>query len=430
MGRYITVNISTSGLYQVGSRSWGTVGVIGRGVGSNFTVGTAYVIISPTEAKELFGETSALFQSIVLLFQNGATSVIAIPTGVEAQTPETFNGTGSQTEFTLSDIPAQPLDVVTVSSVEKIEGVDFYVDYGNKKIIFYTAPATGTGNVSITYSQHTTVTVGAALTVMEEQDVQILVGAMMFDSSLISLIKTHCVTMLNSSARIAVYMLPKAVTDVALATTLASELSILVAHKSLKDASAGLAGLISSLRPWKDLTMKEVKGLEQSGKFTSTQIAAFDAAKIITMFDPPKLTGNGVVCSTGWTLDTSGTLQFIDQVRVAHHIASVLEYGLTNPNIIGEIRINRTGMRELDAFIRSLLVPWVNAGELDGYEIDSPARTLFELDTPNTDQVNAIIALQASRRIKDAYAITIKLIYSGTVIYIEINAALTGGVAA
>lgn len=428
MGRYITVNISTSGLYQVGSRSWGVIGVIGRGVGSNFTVGTPYVIISPTEAKELFGITSALFNSIVLAFQNGATKVIAIPTGVEAQTAETFSGNGVLTEFTLSKEPAQPLDIVSVATVTKVEGTDFYVDYGNKKVIFYVAPATGTANISVTYSKHTTTTLGVALTALQEQDVQIVVGAMMFETALLELIKAHCVAMLNESARIGVYMQLNGEVAVTKATNLQSELSILIAHKSLKDVSAGAAGLISGLRPWKDLTMKEVKGLEQSGKFTSTQIAAFDAAKIVTMFDPPKLTGNGVVFSTGWTLDSSGTLQFIDQVRVAHHIAGVLDFGLTNPNIIGEIKINRTGMRELDAFIRSLLVPWVNAGEIDRFEIDSPARTLFELDNPNNDQINEIIALQASRRIKDAYAITVKLIYSGTVIEIELNAALTGGV--
>ena len=115
MGRYLSVTISTEGLYRVGSRSFGTVGIVGHGVGAGFSVDTAYTIRSPAEAATLFGATSALYQSILLLFSNGATEVIAVPAAATAEgASEDFNGDGSTTEFTITKIPVQPIDQVEI----------------------------------------------------------------------------------------------------------------------------------------------------------------------------------------------------------------------------------------------------------------------------------------------------------------------------
>jgi len=429
LGRYIEVTISTEGLYKVGSRSWGIVGLVGRGIGAGFTVETAYTVKSPTEAATLFGTTSALYKSILLLFKNGATKVIVVPAAVTAETPELFNGDASTVEFTLTEVPTQPIDTVSVSAVSQTEGEDFYVDYGNKKIIFYTAPATGTNNISVTYSTHSATNIEDALDVLTGHEAQIILGAMLFDSASLAKIKEHCAAMETTSPRIAIYMQAKGIATTTLATTLASELSVLLSHKSLKDVAAAAAGKIAGLEPWKDLTMKPLLDIENEGNFTSTEMDAFDAAFMVAAYDPPKLTGSGSVFSTGWTLDTTGTLQFIDQVRTAHHIAGVLEYGLTNPNVIGELRMNRAGLQQLDTYIRSLLTPWVNAGEIDGYDIDNPALRLFETKPPDADDIAAMVALQAVRRLEGAYIITSEIVYSGTIIFVKMKAALTGGAA-
>jgi len=425
----VNVKLSTEGLYKVGVRSWGDVGIVGRGVGSEFTVGDSYVIRKPSDAKDLFGESSALYNSILLLFSNGATKVIVVPAAVTAQSQETFSGDANQTEFTLSEIPAQPMDSVQIASVPQIEGEDFYVDYGNKKVIFYDPPASGTDNITIDYSLHTLLQVQNALTVLEDEDVQLVLGAMMFDSALLGAIKTHCIAMENESPRLGIYMLKNGETDTTLATTLGSKLSTLIAHKSLKDKAAALCGLIAGLKPWEDLTMRPLLNTEQSSRFTSTQVAAFDAVHIITAIDPPKLTGNAFVVSTGWTLDGTGSYTFIDQIRTAHHIASVISYGITNPNVIGKMRMNRNGLRELDSYMRSLLNPWVKAGAIDGYDFSNPAKDLFELDNPNSSDIAEIQALQASRRLEGAYIIRAECIYSGTIIYIDFELSLVGGVA-
>lgn len=429
MGRYVEVTVSTVGLTQTGRRAPSTIGMVGRAVGSNFTLNTAYTIISPSEAADLFGTTSALYQSILRAFSEGASKIIAVPADVTAESQETFSGDGSETEFTLSKSPAQPLDSVTVDSVAQTEGEDFYVDYGNGKVIFYTAPASGTDNVAVDFSAHTAAQIETAIAVLEEVDVGLVCGAMMFDSALLEKIKAHCDTMRTDLPRMATYMLKNAETTLTLATTLASQDSILIMHKSLQDVASLCAGTISSYQPWTDMTSKPVENIVQTGRFTSSEIAAADAAFVVTMYDPPKQTGNAKVFSTGWTLDADRDLGFIDQVRVAYFFKGILEFGLTTPKIIGTIRINRNGMRELDNYIASLLNPYVANGVIDGFTIVNAARNLLELQDPDETQIQQIITLQANRRLEDAYKIQVQVIYAGTAIFIGINLALTGGVA-
>ena len=431
MGRYVTVVISTEGAYQVGSRGWGDIGMIGRSVATGVGAGelnTAYVITSPSDAQTLFGGDSALYNSILLAFDNGATKVLAVPTDVTEQLPETFNGDDSTTEFELTSIPTQPIDEVTLGGVPQTEGVDFYVDYGNKTIIFYDAPITGVDNVSITYSIHELTDIQDALDVLAEKDVQITVGSMIFDSAYLSEIKDYVIAA-TELPRIGVYMLKNGETAVTLAATLESEKSILIAHKSYKDVASAVAGRIAGFEPWTDLTAKDIKGIEQGDRaFTNTEIAAFDAVHIITMYDPPKFSGSAERISTGWTLDPSGSLIFIDQIRTILHLAGVIDFGLNNPNIIGSLRMNRSGLRELNVYIAGLLNPYVRSGAIERYEIRNPALDLFSKAEFTDEDIAEIQNLQASRRLEGTYVIEIKFIYSGTIIFIGVKAFLTGGV--
>ena len=429
MGYYITVTISTAGLYAVQPVAWSNIGIVGKGVGSNFVVDTPYTIKSPLDA-EIFGVTSALYQSILLLFSNGANNITAVAADVtaSAQSPESFNGDDSATEFTLTDIPSQPLEDVSVESVPQIEGTDFYVDYGNKKVIFYTAPVTGTDNVVVTYKEHTTAQIQSALAVLTTLNVQVIVAAMTFDITLLGDVKTHVDSVASTNPCIAIYMQTNGETAVTKAATLESELSVLIAHKSLKDVAAAVAGVIASVRPWIDLTLKGVKDIQQTEEFTSSQFTAFNTAKMIIMHDPPKLTGTARVISKGFTLDAGTTLQFIDQVRTVQYVAAILETGLTNPNVIGTMRMNRTGLRQLQSYIRSLLNPLVNAETIDNYNIDNPALRLFETANPDAEDITNMTALQTSRSLSGNYAIVIELVYSGTIQFIAVNASLVGGV--
>ncbi len=68
---------------------------------------------------------------------------------------ETFNGTGSATDFTLTNLSLCYVDSVSISSVTQTLITDYTIDFGTgavgAKIKFSTPPANGTGNISVTY---------------------------------------------------------------------------------------------------------------------------------------------------------------------------------------------------------------------------------------------------------------------------------------
>ena len=76
----------------------------------------------------------------------------------ELSNTETFSGDSSETSFTLSspdlnleNTKAGCVTSVSISSVAKTKWVDYYWDEQNQQIHFFTAPATGTDNISVTY---------------------------------------------------------------------------------------------------------------------------------------------------------------------------------------------------------------------------------------------------------------------------------------
>ena len=106
-----------------------------------FVVG-GNVINNPTWSES----TEGMFNKITL---KGAVSV-----GIKT---ETFSGDTIETDFILSEEPEDTK--VSISGVEKVRGnpgstdtFDYYIDKINKKLIFISAPASGTDNISIEYS--------------------------------------------------------------------------------------------------------------------------------------------------------------------------------------------------------------------------------------------------------------------------------------
>jgi len=432
MGRYVTANISTEGGAGAPARAWSNIGIVGRSTG-DATINTLYQLNSAREAKALFGSDSALYQSCLILFDSGASTVFAVPAEVTAQTQETFDGDDLTTEFELTGgIPAQPLDSVVVGGTPLVEGTDFEVDYGNAKVIFGTAPVTGTDNIEIDFSLHTSTQFEDALEVLEENlTINVVLGAMINDPTLLGLIKDHCTNMAGLSNRTACYMAKKDQSDETELTTLTASLSgyknWLIAHKSLKDAAASLCGRIASLKPWDSLVMKDLTGLEQTSFFNTTEQGILDSLNIIFTDDPPKDNRNATVCSSSFTLDTTGNLARVDRVRTLLYCADTVEYGLNTPNVIGTLKMNLNGLEQLNFFIQALLNPLVRANAINGYVIDNPAYTLFAKQDPTPADVIAKKALQATPRLEGANSLLIGIDYSGAIEYIEFEISLNGG---
>lgn len=424
--RYVKAIVSTEGGASVAQQSYSNIGLVGRALGSGFTVDTKYQIDNPRTAKDLFGVESALYKSILHLFENGATTVYAVPADVTSETQVTKSGDDNTVEFDIGDIPSQPLDSVTIASVPQVEGTDFIVDYGNGKITFTTAPPTGTDNIAIDFSKHTVAQIQSALSILElKKNIQIVLGAMMFESTLLSEIKDHADTMLAvgaRGARMAVFMLKKGETTTTLATTLAGYKNILIAHNSLEDVASILAGRIAGLRPWDSLIKRSLEGLNQTLSFTPTEQGNFDDEQIIFTYED----NLGFVVSTAFTLDSTGNLLRIDRVRTLLYIAAQLEASLDSINVIGTLRMNLNGLSELNSYIESVLQPFVNIGAINSFTIDNPAYTLFSKTDPTQADQAAKSALQITPRLEGTYVILIGLNYSGTMEYIELNVSLSG----
>lgn len=68
---------------------------------------------------------------------------------------ETFDGDNSTTEFSLT-LPGSgnhlsAITSVSIDGTDQSKWLDYWVDLQNKTITFYTAPASGTDNISVTY---------------------------------------------------------------------------------------------------------------------------------------------------------------------------------------------------------------------------------------------------------------------------------------
>ena len=72
---------------------------------------------------------------------------------------QTFSGDGSTTTFSLT-IPGSgnhlsAITALTVGGTAQEKWAEYYIDLQNKQIIFYTAPASGTENISVTFKYGT-----------------------------------------------------------------------------------------------------------------------------------------------------------------------------------------------------------------------------------------------------------------------------------
>ena len=68
---------------------------------------------------------------------------------------EEFNGGGATFSLTASVGKMSCITAVTVDGTTQIKWADYYIDFQNQKVIFYSNTAGGTNNVDITYKQGT-----------------------------------------------------------------------------------------------------------------------------------------------------------------------------------------------------------------------------------------------------------------------------------
>jgi hypothetical protein len=205
---------------------------------------------------------------------------------------------------------------------------------------------------------------------------------------------------------------------------------VLMAHKSDDDVAAAVAGLIARHEPWVSLTMKPLTGIGQPQRFTDTEVAVWldpeaqgiVQARVNPLVDPEFLAGAGLVMGESYTADGTGQRLYIDIVRTLDDLAFRLKAHLTNPNVIGTMRINRTGLTGLRTVVAALLDSRVAVGEIDGYSIDIPLLGILQKNpaqrTPEeTQQINTV---QNSRRLE----FSVSADYTGAIHYLLVTLKL------
>jgi hypothetical protein len=202
---------------------------------------------------------------------------------------------------------------------------------------------------------------------------------------------------------------------------------VLVAHKSRDDVAAAVAGRIVRYDPWISLTMKEVSGIAQTDRFSDSEIAVWvdpeaqgiAQARVVPIIDPEFLAGAGLVMGESFTADGTGQRLYIDIVRTIDDLAFRLKANLTNPNVIGTMRVNRPGLTGLRTLISALLAARVTAGEIDSFTVDIPLLAILQKDpaqrTPEeTQQINDV---QNSRRLEFSVSVD----YAGAIHYLIVT---------
>jgi len=354
---FVNITVSTTGLYTISTRDYGTVAIIGDGD----TATTDPVLIGTVgEASTTFG-TSVLGLGIKAALLNGAAKVWAVEVGT----------------VTLAAVK---------EALAKIEGYDVQV------VALAGIPETA-------------------------------------DNAYISDALANHVTAATTE-RIGVFQLGKGEDATTMPTTIGTLLTsnsprlFGIAHNSDSQVACAVAGLITKLKPYQSTLLKSIESVSQTVGFTDTQISALRTCQINTLVDPVYLTSSSPVLNASYTLGSSASgLNYLDSRRVVDDIAYQLKATLTDPNIIGEVRINKTGLSILLNRISGLMQNCITAGEIDGYEVSIPVLNALSKDVSSRSEAEKTLITTAgtSRTVAGAVAIT----YLGVLHLINLDVSIS-----
>jgi hypothetical protein len=248
----------------------------------------------------------------------------------------------------------------------------------------------------------------------------------------ITLLANHVVGVSNSGSdgqeRIGVAMLPRDSTDVAAVTgnaSLANFRMVYVAHRSDEDAAAAVAGTIAGYEPHISLLLKPVN--IQTGLFSASQIETINGSETSTtgpagngvnwLTRPALIPGGGVYMGEGYSGDPGGGRKFIDVVRVIDDVSFRLKAQVIKT--IGNLRISRPGLRGLITQMEVVLIPLVDLGVLDDYQIHVPLLGILDKEeAARTDQEKAALTQAHAQRLVQ---VTVAVSYAAAIRRISID---------
>lgn len=267
-----------------------------------------------------------------------------------------------------------------------------------------------------------------ALEKLEGYDIQIVALAGLSETADITYITTALADHVYAAAteRVGVFQLATGEDATTMPTAISGMLSANksrmfgIAHNSSNDVACAVAGRIASLKPWESPFLKALVGISQTVGFTNTQITALETAQINVLVDPLYLTGTDYVLGSAFVQGSSGSgINFIDTRRTIDDIAYKIKAALTDPNIIGTIRINKPGLATLMNKLAGLLQTCVAVTEIDGYTITIPVLNALAKD--ESARSNAETTLITTARTSRTVNVDVEVEYVGVLHLITID---------
>ncbi|MCK5642715.1 MAG: hypothetical protein KAJ19_18040 [Gammaproteobacteria bacterium] len=359
--QFVNVTVDTSALYQVQARDFGTVAVVGVGAVSGSSI-TPIRLGNYAEVDALYPTDSELSIGVKNAFANGASSVYAVDLG------QTKNL--SSVETALAGLVNIDVQMVALANTPETDAIAYISDALASHV-----EAAGTERVGV-------------FALAQDEDA--------------------------STA-------PTAITNMLAAN---KTRMFGVAHKSASDVATSVAGLLASIKQWESPILKATSNIVQTTQFTTAQISALNTAQLNPMIDPLYLTGTGYILGTDYTLGTiSDGIYRVDVRRTLDDITYKLKAGLTNPTVIGNIRINKTGLSVLNGKMGAILQAAVNDGEIDSYTIDIPVMLALIKDINSRSDAEALL-ITTARTTRNVDTI-VSVVYSGALHTIDVELKFT-----
>ncbi|MFK0224406.1 hypothetical protein ACIQUL_01450 [Streptomyces sp. NPDC090303] len=197
---------------------------------------------------------------------------------------------------------------------------------------------------------------------------------------------------------------------------------VLIAHKSAHDdVAAAVAGAVAGYEPHISLLLKPLS-IEMTERFTVADIDTLAAGSVNWVTSPALLPGGGLYMGEGLTASPSGNKKYIDIVRTLDDVGFRVKASLIEA--IGDLRIDRPGLRTVVTLVQTVLSPLVNQGVIESYSLHIPLLVLLERDraTLTPDEVKLIANTRSSR----AVDMEVSVVYAGVIHQITVKLSLKG----
>ncbi|MEW2175305.1 hypothetical protein AB0890_03085 [Streptomyces sp. NPDC005406] len=436
---YVTVKASSE-LFAPATRAYGDIVVIGKGAigstGSSDALPFAYpsdaVDAYPKGVTKLTEKTAAAATTLSTRANFPAGTVVTVGEGATAEdctVKSTAAGDNGAFTWTLE----------TGMAVEHAAGEDV-VAHGLSdlaaaiSIAFrQTPPPTRIWGVQVAYGSPDW---EKGLKVAKELAVQIVVlansplGEQPATDHPVELLAKHVDTVSNTGGdgkeRIGVAMLDPTLTAAKMKDlnkgAIHTDRMVLIAHRSAKDdVAAAVAGAIAGYEPHVSLLLKPLS-IDMTEFFSVGDIDTLVAKSINWVTSPPLLPGGGLYMGEGLTASPSHNKKYIDIVRTLDDVGFRIKASLIEA--IGDLRIDRPGLRTVVTLVQTVLSPLVSKGVIESYDIQIPLLVLLERDraTLTADEVKLISNTRSSRSLD----MEVSVVYAGVIHQITVKLSLKG----